>query len=166
MDGLLLRIDYDFLLDLSKRGLTPLDIRINFRPRDMIGTGYRSTFKMFKDFSEFTSTYESVIKDRHYQCYAGAFPVIENLRIKNENLSFGNVYDWKNITNKRSLTKTILYDSARNKFYDSEVQRYLDLMNSKFDEYVSNTTKAIDIRLNSYMDPCYVDAGYVSPNSN
>ncbi len=76
------------------------------------------------------------------------------------------MYYWRNITEKRLLTKGVLYDTARNNFYDKEVQRYVDLMNSKFDQYTTNIGNSISIRLNSYMDPCYVDAGYVSPNSN
>ena len=32
-------------------------------------------------------------------------------------------------------------------------------------KYKKDVDNAIDIRLNSYVDPCYVDAGYVSPNS-
>ena len=38
-------------------------------------------------------------------------------------------------------------------------------MYSLFDTYTKNVNVAIQTRLNSYMDPCYVDAGYVSPNS-
>ena len=37
-------------------------------------------------------------------------------------------------------------------------------MNDLFDQYVKNINTAIETRLNSYVDPCYVDSGYVSPN--
>ena len=44
--------------------------------------------------------------------------------------------------------------------------RYIDLMYKLFDTYTKNVRAAIDVRLNSYVDPCYVDAGYVSPNND
>ena len=166
MDGLLLRINYDFLLDLRRLRLEPTDIRIGLRPRDAIVTGYKTIFKTVRNIEDFERIYGSVIKDKHYQCYAGPFPVIENIKISNLNLSFKNNYKWYNITDKRNLVREIQYDSLRNDFYDSEIQRYLQLMNLKFDNYTSTVDKSIKVRLNSYMDPCYVDAGYVSPNSN
>ena len=43
--------------------------------------------------------------------------------------------------------------------------RYKQLMNDIFDQYVKDVNSSIEIRLNSFVDPCYVDAGYVSPNS-
>jgi hypothetical protein len=166
VDGLLLRINYDFLVDLIKKGLEPTDIRIRLRPRDMIVTGYKTIFRNIRDFEEFNSVYGMVIKDRHYQCYAGPFPIIENIRLNNKNLSFKNVYRWYNITESRTLIREIQYDSLRKDFYESEIQRYLDLMNKMLDDYTKTANAAIDVRLNSYVDPCYVDAGYVSPNSN
>jgi hypothetical protein len=166
VDGLLLRINYDFLSDLSKRGLEPSDIRIRLRPRDKIVTGYKNIFRNIRDFTEFDSIFNYVIKDRQYQCYAGPFPIIENLRLNNTNLSFKNSYRWYNITEKRTLVREIQYDSLRKDFYESEIQRYLDLMQKSLDSYTKNVNSAIEVRLNSYVDPCYVDAGYVSPNSN
>jgi hypothetical protein len=38
-------------------------------------------------------------------------------------------------------------------------------MLKSIDEYTTNINNGIKVRLNSYVDPCYVDAGYVSPNS-
>jgi hypothetical protein len=55
---------------------------------------------------------------------------------------------------------------ARSTIYETTIQKYLDLMNEKIDAYVSNARNGIKVRLNSYMDPCYVDAGYVSPNAD
>lgn len=166
MDGLLLRINYDFLLDLRRQGLEPSDIRMSLRPRDMVVTGYKNIFNSVKNIADFERLYGSIIKDRHYQCYAGPFPVIENIYLKNSNLSFKNNYKWYNITDTRTLTREIQYDSLRKDFFDKEIQRYLQLMNLKFDNYTATVDKSIKIRLNSYMDPCYVDAGYVSPNAD
>jgi hypothetical protein len=98
-------------------------------------------------------------------CSAGEFPVIENIEIRNENLYFKNEYRWYNITQSRTLVESIAYDSYRKEFQDNEVIRYKNLMNDIFDQYVKDINSAIETRLNSYVDPCYVDAGYVSPNS-
>lgn len=166
MDGLLLRINYDFLLDLKRKGLEPVDIRIKRLPRDTIAYGKKTSFTTIRNFDEFNHLYGSIIMDRHYQCYAGPFPVIENIKLINNNLSFKNDYRWYNITQSRILVKEILFDSLRKDFYETEIQRYISLTNKLFDEYTANINMAIDVRLTSYMDPCYVDAGYVSPNSN
>jgi hypothetical protein len=166
VDGLLLRINYDFLLDLKRKGLEPVDMRIKSLPRDTIVYSRKTSFTSVRSLDEFNYLYGSVITDRHYQCYAGTFPVIENIKLINNNLSFKNDYRWYNITQSRTLVKEIQYDSLRKDFYETEIQRYIDLTNKLFDEYTSNINTAIDVRLNSYMDPCYVDAGYVSPNSN
>ena len=39
-------------------------------------------------------------------------------------------------------------------------------MNKLINWYILNTDKAIKARLDSYVDPCYIDSGYVSPNSD
>ncbi len=166
MDGLLTRITYDFLFSLEKNGLIASDIRLRFHPRDMVVTGYRTTYKSIKNFDEFKRLYGSIINDRRYKCYAGPFPIVESIRLTNKNLSFKNIYQWYNITESRKLVRQISYDSLRKDFYEKEIQRYLNLMNSRFDQYIKDAKNSMDVRLNSYMDPCYVDAGYVSPNSN
>lgn len=164
MDGLLLKITYDFLNELEKRGLTSSAIRVKFLSRDAALRGL--TFKSFSDFAAYTKEYGSIIFDRRYLCSAGPFIVIENLVIDNKNLNFSNIYLWYNITDKRILTKKIQFDSVRNGFYDNDIQRYIDLMHKLIDTYTKNINAAIRTRLDSYVDPCYVDAGYVSPNSD
>ena len=164
MDGLLLKITYDFLNELDKRGLKSSGIRVKFLSRDAELKGLM--FKSFSDFAAYIKEYESIIFNRRYLCSSGSFLVIENLVIDNKNLNFSNVYYWYNITDKRMLNKKIQFDSVRNGFYDNDIQRYLDLMYKLIDTYTKNVNIAIRTRLDSYVDPCYVDAGYVSPNSD
>jgi hypothetical protein len=164
VDGLLLKITYDFLNELEKRGLTSSAIRVKFLSRDATLKGL--TFKSFSDFASYIKEYESIIFDRRYLCSAGPFLVIENLVINNKNLNFSNIYYWYNITDKRILNKKIQFDSVRAGFYEKDIQRYIDLMYKLIDTYTKNVNTAIKTRLDSYVDPCYVDAGYVSPNSD
>lgn len=163
MDGLLLKITYDFLSELERRGLSSSSIRVKFLSRD--ATLKSLVFKSFSDFASYTKEYGSVIFDRRYLCSAGPFIVIENLTINNKNLNFSNIYLWYNITDKRMLTKKIQFDSVKNGFYENDIQRYIDLMYKLIDTYTKNVNTAIRTRLDSYVDPCLIDAGYVSPNS-
>jgi hypothetical protein len=163
VDGLILKINEDFLKNLEKRGLNVKNLKVRFLIRD-IGrrgnryVGYRSLF-------DYTSKTLQILNSSNYLCSAGDFPVIENIELINQNLSFGNDYRWYNITESRKLVKRLDYDSYRGEFYNEEIVRYENLMNELFDQYAKNIQNAIDVRLNSYVDPCYVDAGYVSPNS-
>lgn len=163
MDGLLLTINRDFLNDLENRGLKVANLRLRCLIRDAGKKGNR--YKPFDSLSSYTNEYASIMASPNPLCSAGEFPVIENIEIQNQNLYFKNEYKWQNITESRRLTESIAFDSFRNDFQISEVDRYKTLMNDLFDQYVQNINKAIETRLNSYMDPCYVDAGYVSPNS-
>lgn len=166
MDGLILRVTYDFLNDLNRRGLKVSNIRIKLISKDTKLRG--STFIQFTDLSTFLSKHKTILSDRRYLCYAGDFSVIENLSINNTNLRFENSYKWYNITQSRRLDTRIAFasDNIRNEIYEKEIQRYLDLMYKLIDEYTVNINRGIKVRLESYVDPCYVDSGYVSPNSD
>ncbi len=122
-------------------------------------------FRPFPSIAKYREFFNPILNSQNYLCSAGDFPVIENIEIINTNFNFVNAYNWFNITEKRYFVKKIQYDSFRKDFYESEVLRYETLMYSLIDTYISNVNKAIDVRFNSYVDPCYVDAGYVSPNS-
>ena len=167
MDGLLIKINDDFIKTLNSRGLGVGYIRAKFLVRDIVSEnamkGYR--YRTFNDISSFNSYFSPILSSKNYLCSAGDFPVIENIEIINRNLSFENSYKWYNISENRSFVKKIKYDSFRNNIYIPETEKYESLMNSLLDQYLTNISNSIDIRLNSYMDPCYVDAGYVSPYS-
>ena len=165
MDGLLVKINYDFLKELENRGLKVSNIRVKFLSRDTKRSGI-----LFKTYSNFTAyvndnAVSSILNDRRYLCSSGSFPVVENITLDNKNLLFPNRFAWYNITDKRTYVKTITYDINKSNIYEIQVKKYVELMYSLFDTYTKNVNVAIQTRLNSYVDPCYVDAGYVSPNS-
>ena len=162
VDGLLLKVAYDFLVLLEKRGLSCSSIRIKFLPKD---PKFRNNvFRTSAGLEQFEKQYGSILNDRRYLCSTGDFPVIENIVLTNKNLRFDNSYSWYNITDKRKLVQTIQYDYERKNIYEAEIQRYLALLNELFDQYTANVNKSLKERLNVYVDPCYVDAGYISPN--
>ena len=163
MDGLLLTINRDFLNNLERRGLRVVSLKIRYVVRDAGNKSHR--FKPFNDLAAYNRAHASVLSSKNPLCSAGDFPVIENIEIINKNLNFLNGYKWFNITQKRTLVESIQYDSFRGKGYADSVVRYKSLMESLLDKYKKDIDNAINIRLNSYVDPCYVDAGYVSPNS-
>ena len=164
MDGLLTKINYDFLLDLKNRGLSPSKIRVKYVSRDS-KTNTVSTIT-FETLNQFISYHNDILNSNRYLCFAGEFPVIQNLVLDNLNLNFLNSYYWLDITDSKRLIKTLSNDPTRSTIFDVTIQKYIDLMNEKIDTYVSNARNGIKIRLDSYVDPCYVDAGYVSPNAD
>ena len=162
MDGLLTKINFDFLQNLKRQGLIPYNIRVKYVSRDSKQTTALSlTFATLENHDAYHS---SVLKSPRYLCSAGEFPIIQNLEIRNTNLTFTNTYAWYDITASKRLVKTIQRDSTRQAIYESLSQKYVDLMSKSIDIYASNAKGGITVRLNSYVDPCYVDAGYVSPN--
>jgi hypothetical protein len=163
MDGLLLTINRDFLQNLERRGLQVGSLKIRYLIRDVGNKGHR--YKPFDNLAAYNKAHASVLSSKNPYCSAGDFPIIENIEIINKNLNFVNSYKWFNITQKRTLVESIQYDSFRGEDYAINVSRYKRLMESLLNKYSRDITNAINIRLNSYVDPCYVDAGYVSPNS-
>jgi hypothetical protein len=164
VDGLILRINYDFLIDLKKRGLDVTYLKVKDLSRDANLTS--RVFRPYTSSEQFISAYKDVIFSKRYLCSSGTFPVIENIQLVNKNLNFDNSFYWYNITDSRFYVKKISYDNQRSDIYEAQIKRYIDLMYKLFDTYTKNIKTAIDVRINSYVDPCYVDAGYVSPNSD
>lgn len=163
MDGLILKINDDFLRNLEKRGLKVKSLKIRYLIRDIGKKGHK--YVRYDSLSSYNRVAYSIIGQARYLCSAGDFPVIENLELENKNLRFSNEYQWYNLTERRYVVKRLDFDSFRSESYEKEIFKYDRLMNDLIDKYISDINNAIEVRLSSYVDPCYVDAGYVSPNS-
>ncbi len=162
VDGLLIKRNNDFVVDLQKRGIKIKSIKVRFLIRDVGKKGHR--YRNFNTIESFTSFFASILNSSNYLCSAGDFPIIENLELENQNIGFVNNYKFYNISENRYFVKSIQYDSFRKEFRDSEVIRYENLLNTLFNNYSRNINSSITVRLNSYMDPCYVDEKYVESN--
>ena len=164
MDGLLLTINRDFLKYCESRGMKVSSIRVRYLVRNSTQKAHR--FRSFKTLNDYTKYHSSVFTSGKPLCSAGDFPIIENIEFDNQNLNFENSYRWYNISQQRKLVEKIRFDSFRREKQITEVERYKTLMNKLINWYILNTDKAIKARLDSYVDPCYIDSGYVSPNSD
>ena len=160
MDGLLVKINYDFLQLLAKNNLVASQIKLKYLKRDIPLNSIK--FERIEDFQAYINKFNQILKDRSYLCYAGEFVVIENLNITCTSLNYTNEFRRYIITEKRSLIKKIRLDNTIDN--SSTTDRYEKIQSSFFDDYVTTVNNAIFTRLNSYTDPCYVDAGYVDPN--
>lgn len=161
MDGLLVKINDDFVNYLTRNGFEVKTIKLRFLSRD--NTKRSHMFRGYKDLESFKSAFSSILNSSSYLCSSGSFPVIENIEIVNKNLKFSNNYRWYNIGESRKLVKTLQYDLNRTDFITESVSRYETYMNSSIDQYIKDINAGISARLDTYMDPCYVDAGYVAP---
>lgn len=160
MDGLLLRIAYDLLLDLGKNGMEVGRMRVKSTPRGHRGRRFRySTYTG----PEFLSYFEDAVNHPRYLCSAGDFPVIECIETHNEgNLKFHNSYRWYDLFGKVNVVQSSRYDGLRGEKYASDIARYLQWQRDRFAQYVTDCGVAIEARNSEYVDPCYVDAGYVA----
>ena len=162
MDGLLIKRNNDFIVDLQKRGLKIKNIKVRFLIRDIGKKGNR--YRNFSTVENFNAFFSSILSSPKYLCSAGDFPIIENIELENQNIGFVNNYKFYNITDKRYSVKSIQYDSFQKDFFESEIIRYETLLSTLFTNYTSNINNSITVRLNTYMDPCYVDENYVNNN--
>jgi hypothetical protein len=162
VDELILKISNDLIVLLERRGLTVKNIKVKYLSRDSRLSG--GDFRVYTDSSSFYSMVSPILNSDKYLCSAGPFPVIENLTVTNNNLPFKNDYIWSNITDSRILVKSVELNNELSALYNLDVERYAELMRSFFDEYTANINSGIRTRLNAYVDPCYVDDGYISPN--
>jgi hypothetical protein len=162
VDGLLIKRNNDFITDIQKRGLKIKSIKVRFLIRDAGKKGHR--YRNFNTLESFKLFFASILNSPKFLCSAGDFPIIENIELENQNLGFINNYKFYNVTENRYVVKSIQYDSARKEFYESEVIRYEALLSAILDRYSSVVNSSITVRLNTYMDPCYVDENYVINN--
>jgi hypothetical protein len=162
VDGLLIKRNNDFITDIQKRGLKIKSIKVRFLIRDVGKKGHR--YRNFNTLESFKLFFASILNSPKFLCSAGDFPIIENIELENQNIGFVNNYRFYNITEKRYVVKSIQYDSVRKEFYESEIVRYESLLAALLDSYSSIINYSITVRLNTYMDPCYVDENYVINN--
>jgi hypothetical protein len=162
VDGLLIKRNNDFITDIQKRGLKIKSIKVRFLIRDVGKKGHR--YRNFNTLESFKLFFASILNSPKFLCSAGDFPIIENIELENQNIGFVNNYRFYNITEKRYVVKSIQYDSVRKEFYESEIVRYESLLAALLDSYSSIINDSITVRLNTYMDPCYVDENYVINN--
>lgn len=161
MDGLLLKIANDLVEDFERNGLKVGRVRIKIHPRDKANRKF--AFRGYSSGSEFKAAFVSILSNPNFLCSAGSLPVIENIELENTNLNFHNSYRWTNITETKKLSETVAADVLRNNAREKEVDRYRSYMSQRIDRYISDANKAVQVRIESYVDPCYVDAGYVAP---
>lgn len=163
LDGLVLRITYDLLINLQRRGLTPSNLKIKLLSRDKSAP---SSTLQYSNTAQFFENWKKILDDKNFLCSAGSFPIIQNLHITNNNLKFDNSYQWYDITGDIYLVKKIKFDSDRSAIYQREIEKYIELMNQLIDQYNKDVNAAITSRSQSYVDPCYVDSGYISITKN
>lgn len=158
IDGLILRLTYDFLKKLESYGLESSNIRVKLLTRDSeIST---TSFVSYENLNEFFDNWKFILENKNFLCFVGKFPIVQNIQLKNKNLKFDNSFEWFNIIDDPYFTKTIDYDQKRNQIRLRNINRYISLVKSLINEYKENVESLMFIRMDSYADPCYVDGGY------
>ena len=165
MDGLVLKINSEFLKFLIDNGLSIDYLKVSILSRDYSRSIRR--YIPYMSIDEYNTDYSAITTS--FQClnYAGNFAVIDTIYLTNTNLPFHNEYRWSNIIDEpeTKLETIFKFDSFRSTFYESEVERYRVFTKKCIDAYRQIIDQSIQIRLYSYVDPNYVEYGYVLPNS-
>lgn len=139
-------------------------MRVKHVPRNRHTRSF--VFKPYANGEEYLAAFRDAMLHPRFLCSAGLFPVIENIELTNQNLTHYNSFRWYNLFGAPKLVTTLKQDEMRGAKYEADAVRYVAFQREKIEQYVANCNSAIEVRLGSYVDPCYVDAGYVSPNSD
>mgnify|MGYP007122143345 CR=1 FL=1 len=139
-------------------------MRVKHLPRNRHTRSY--VFKPYASGADYLAEFGEAMVHPRVLCSAGLFPVIENIELTNQNLSHYNSFRWYNLFGGMKLVTTLKQDGLRGDRYEVDAERYIAFQREKIEQYVANCNSAVEVRLGSYVDPCYVDAGYVSPNSD
>ncbi len=165
MDGLLLRIAYDLVYDLHRNGLDVGRMRLQHVPKGSVG-GRKFRYSTYASGNGFLSALSEAMSSPRYLCMSGDYPLVVNLDATNTNVSFHNSYKWVDLFGRFSMSSTVGLDVQRSARRDEVVDRYVGYQRERLLRYVSDSSAAMAVRSASYVDPCYVDAGYVSPNAD
>jgi hypothetical protein len=164
VDGLTSKINYDFIRELKRRGFLPADIKVRYKQKDSNPRLVSRTLN-YKTYDSLISSL-SFVNEANYLCYSGELGILENFKITVTSKNFAVSFTCFNITGSIVIRESVSFDNKRGDFYATEIERLRKTLLDLIDKYKQNINTAVDVRINSYLDPCYVDAGYVSPNSN
>jgi hypothetical protein len=174
MNGELIIIANQFLTTLASYGLELTEIRI--RSVDQLST-YSSRLQ-FRNLAEWKATMAPVINDLNPELFAGNYPFVQNINIKNPQLGYPNLLRFYDILDKRKLIQTngiipntqpdipqkqretLLTNQNR------ELAKTIDLINKEIDKYKNSAIAKYQEILGYYMDNGYVNPGYVETKSN
>ena len=155
MDGLLSRVLYDLLIDLGRNGLSVGRCRVKL----MLRPGTNSTSTSYENGAALLDAVRFVELPR-YLCQVGGYPVISNIELKTVSPAgyTVSVYD---VIGSRRITSVSPMDRKRDASIASVEARYLQYVAQRMEQYAADVSKSMEARTSAYVDPCYVDAGYV-----
>lgn len=147
--------------------LKKYELGVNWvRVKNMARSKNQSAFRSFESGESYVNSIKAIANSRDFLCYTGNFSIIQSIELENTILSFRNIYRWYDIFGERKMIEISDYHKILEERNNEKIEKYKTFTNKLLDDYVKSILHAIDARLESYVDPCYVDGGYVSPNSD
>ena len=151
---------YNFLTELEKTNFICKDIKLKVVTKDRSRV-YLVTYKTLNELYLANKTAIDNNKPNRY-CIVGDYPFIENITIINNVTNYVSEYYYYNVTSNNPFCRDKTnFDSKRNKFYDFDKSKYIEYIKTELVEHNTRNIDLADIRLNSFVDVCYVDPGYV-----
>lgn len=155
---------YIFLTNLEKDNFICKDIKLKVvgKQRDKL------YFITYNNLSELYQANKDILdyKKPNKYCILGDFPFIENIKFTNNVTNYDSEYRYYNVTSNdpkcRDKTK---FDSNRNTFYEFDKSKYIEYLKTNLVEHNIRNIELANLRLNVYVDACYVDPGYVENTS-
>lgn len=157
MDGLLSRVLYDLAIDLQRNGMVLGRSRVKLLPR----SGTYSTSTSYQDGQALLTELDFVTRVR-YLCQVGGYPILSNIELRTSSPS-GYTISVYDATGSAKVTTVSPLDNARSTNIDAVVEKYAEYVRGRVAQYANDCQISLAARTSLYVDPCYVDAGYVSP---
>jgi hypothetical protein len=156
---------YKFLSDLETDGFIAKEI--NIKVVNKLRT--KNYYKKYDNLLDFFNQNKTILQDTSPSryCTVGDFPFIENIKFTNTVSNYFSEFYYYNITSRNpKIRNKVQYDSKRNDFYEFDISKYIEYLKQNLLLNLQRNISLTNIRLNSYVDACYVDTNYVEENVN
>ena len=122
------------------------------------------TYANFTDLQDFFNRYSSLLTyaGPNKYCIVGDFVYLENIKFINTAVPYKNNILYYNITSGNPQVKKELdYNTNKNAFFEQDVKKFVAYLKEMLVSYINRNNQLVEIRESAYVDPCYVDPGYV-----
>ena len=156
---------YLFLQELETQGF--VSYKLVFKVVSRINR--KITFFNFENLQDFYNRYSILLTNTspNRYCIVGDFVYLENIKFINNAVPYENNIFYYNITSGNpQIKKDLRYNNNKNAFFEQDVKKFVAYLKESLIAYINRNDMLMETRQSAYVDPCYVDPGYVSDDPN